>query len=197
MQHSNLNSSFLTLNPPSATSGFASRRGLARRVGDIERAFGGFSLFTSRRGGFTLIELIVVLFIISLSLTLIMPSVWRSDSSIIKKEARHISSTLRYIYDEAVSKRKNYLITFDIDNSEWRYSDEKNSRDFRLKDHVELKDIVVPSHGEISDGELTVKFGPLGPQEPMILHLIREQDEYTIIFNNMNGKTKIYEGYRL
>jgi general secretion pathway protein H len=156
-----------------------------------------FSLFTSRREGFTLVELIVVLFIISLSLSLIMPSLWRTDSSIVEREARHLSSTIRFIYDEAVSKKQNYVLIFDIDNRQWGYSGEKRSRNFTIKENVEFKDIVVPSLGEVSKGELIVKFGPMGPEEPIIFHLIKEDSEYTVMLNNLNGRTKIYDGYVL
>jgi hypothetical protein len=58
-----------------------------------------------------------------------------------------------------------------------------------------FKDITIPSHGEISTGELTLIFGPLGPEEPITLHLMRNDAEYTVKFNHLNGRAKVFEGY--
>ncbi len=147
--------------------------------------------------GFTLIELIIVLFIISLSTAIIMPSFWATEESIIKSEARHISSTLRYIYDEAVWKKRSHLLNFNFDNKSWGFKSSKESRNFQIKNDVQLKDVIVPSNGETSRGELFIEFGPMGPEEPIILHLKKGDYEYTIIFNHLNGRTKILEGYKL
>ncbi len=146
-------------------------------------------------GGFTLIELIVVIFIISLTASIIMPSIWGSGERSLKSEAKRIGNTLRYIYDEAVSKKQNYALKLDIDNSTWAFESKSESRSFEIKDEVMFKDIIVPSHGEVSTGELILLFGPLGPEEPITVHLIKDEAEYTVKFNHLNGRAKVYEGY--
>ncbi len=151
----------------------------------------------SRRAGFTLIELIIVIFIISLAMALIMPSFWGTGKTTLKTEARHISSALRYIYDEAVGKKQIYLFNINLDNESWGFKSKKESRSFRIKGDAEIIDVIVPSHGEISRGELIIEFGPMGPEEPIILHLKKGESEYTVIFNHLNGRTKILEGYEL
>ncbi len=147
--------------------------------------------------GFTLIELIVVVFIISLSLALIMPSFWTTDNSAVKSEARHISSTLRFIYGEAVAKKQVYVLKFNFENKTWSYTSDRDSRSFTVKRNVEIKDIIIPSNGEISTGEIIIEFGPTGPQEPITLHLKKGDYEYTVLFNHLNGRSKILEGYVL
>ncbi|MEW6715253.1 MAG: hypothetical protein AB1306_09220, partial [Nitrospirota bacterium] len=77
------------------------------------------------------------------------------------------------------------------------FSGEGESKSFKLKDDVFMKDILIPSRGTRSEGEFIIKFGPLGTGEPITLHLVKEKDEYTIIFNNINGRAGIYEGYKL
>ena len=145
--------------------------------------------------GFTLIELIVVIFIISLAIALIMPSFWGTDKTALKTEARHISSALRYIYGEAVSKKQTCLFNINLDNKSWGFKSENESRNFKMQGDIEIKDVVIPSHGEISRGEVIIEFGPMGPDEPVTLHLKKGESEYTIIFNQLNGKAKIFEGY--
>lgn len=147
--------------------------------------------------GFTLIELVMVIFIISLSVALIMPSFWGTEKNTLKTEAKHISSALRYIYDEAVGKKQIYLFNINLDNESWGFKSQKESRSFRIKGDVEIKDVLVPSLGEISKGEIIIEFGPMGPEEPIILHLKKGESEYTVIFNHLNGRTKILEGYTL
>jgi len=147
------------------------------------------------RAGFTLIELIVVIFIISLTMAVIMPSLWSTERDTLKTEAKRISSVLRYIYDEAIGKKQAYILNINLDKESWGFESEKEFRSFRIEGDVEIRDIVVPSLGEVSTGEVIIEFGPLGPEEPLILHLRKGKSEYTVIFNHLNGRTKIYEGY--
>lgn len=161
-------------------------------LSNVQKALCNFS-----RGGFTLLELIVVLFIISLSLSLVMPSFWRSETDIIKSEARHISRTLRYIYDEAIGRKQTYLFSVNLDNETWGYKSQREQRTFTPQEDLEIQDIVVPSLGGISTGEVSVEFGPMGPEEPIILHLQKRKSVYTIMLNHLNGRIKILEGYKL
>ncbi len=146
---------------------------------------------------FTLIELIVVIFIISITTALIMPSVWDTRERALKSEVKRIGNTLRYIYDEAVGKKETYLIKIDLDGNSWGFESKNKSRSFEMKENVMFKDIIIPSLGEVSTGEVVLKFGPLGPEEPIILHLIKDKTEYTLVFNHLNGRAKIHEGYIL
>ena len=130
-------------------------------------------------------------------MALIMPSFWATEKSIIKSEARHISSTLRYIYDEAVGKKQIYLLKIDLDNESWGFKSNKESRSFKIRGDVEIKEVIIPSNGETLRGELLIEFGPMGPEEPIILHLKKGESEYTVIFNHINGRAKIIEGYTL
>jgi general secretion pathway protein H len=150
----------------------------------------------SASGGFTLVELIVVIFIISMTAALIMPSLWDRGERAINSESRRISNTLRYIYDEAMGKKQTYNLKIDLDKDEWSYKSKSESRNFELKDNVMFRDIIVPSVGKVSFGEVIIPFGPLGPEEPVTVHLIKNDKESTIIFNNITGRTKVYEGYK-
>lgn len=124
-----------------------------------------------------------------------MPSFWDTGERALKSEARRISSTLRYVYDEAVGKKQTYTFRIDLDKNSWGFESEKESRSFQMKKDVMFKDIIIPSHGEITAGEVTLEFGPLGPEEPVTVHLIKDKNEYTVNFNHLNGRAKILEGY--
>ena len=79
----------------------------------------------SRKAGFTLIELVIVIFIISLTTALVMPSFWDKGEKALKSEAKRISSTLRYIYDEAAGKKLIYTVKFDLDNNSYTFEKRK------------------------------------------------------------------------
>jgi len=147
--------------------------------------------------GFTLIELIVVLFIISLTTALIMPNLWDTGERALKSEAKRIRNTLRYINDEAAGKKRTYILKIDLSSDSWGFESEKESRSFEMKENIMFKDVILPSIGEVSIGEVIMKFGPMGPEEPIILHLIKDELEYTVTFNHINGRAKIDEGYIL
>jgi prepilin-type N-terminal cleavage/methylation domain-containing protein len=145
--------------------------------------------------GFSLIELLVVIFIISITSALVIPSLWRTEEDALVKEAKHISSTLRYVYDVTVSRREKHLFFMNLDTDSYGFEGESESRNFRMKEEGSFRDVLVPSMGKRSEGEVTVEFGPLGPDEPIIIHLVIGDYEYTVVFNHITGRTKIIKGY--
>ncbi|MEW6602197.1 MAG: type II secretion system protein [Nitrospirota bacterium] len=151
---------------------------------------------SGRQGeGFTLIELIVVIFIISLATALVMPNLWISKERALMHEAKRIGNTLMYIYDEAVGKKQVYALKLDLSSDTFAYESEKEKRSFSLEDGISFKNIVIPSMGEIAIGEVIYPLGPLGPEEPITLHLIKDDSEYTVLFNHLSGRAKILKGY--
>lgn len=178
------------------------RRALKRMDRDIkeqkaENFLQSISARNVQHSAFTLIELVIVIFIISLTTALIMPNLWDTGKRAVKLEAQRIGNTMRYVYDEAAGKKKDYLIKINLDEDSWAYESETASRVFKMRDDVMFKDVVVPSLGEVSSGEIALKFGPTGPEEPLLLHLMKDDVTYTVTFNHMNGRAKVHEGYKL
>lgn len=156
-----------------------------------------YALRVTNKKGFTLLELILVIFIISLTLTLVMPSFWDIGEGTLKTEARHIGGALRYIYDEAIGKKQTYIFNINLNDESWGFEGSKEKKKVSLKGDVEVTDVMIPSLGEVSRGEVIIEFGPIGVKEPIILHLKKGKSEYTIIFNHLNGRVKVLEGYTL
>ena len=147
--------------------------------------------------GLTLIELIVVLFIVSLATAIIIPSLWSTKKESLRSEAKHISSSLRYVYNETVSKKDNYIFKINLDSDMYGFSSHKESRNFRIKGEGGFKDVIIPSLGKIIEGEVLIEFGLLGTEEPIVIHLFSGETEYTVIFNHITGRSKIIEGYSI
>ncbi len=74
-----------------------------------------------RYKGFSLIEMVVVLLIISLGIALIAPSLSRFSSTVeLKGAAKKVSAILRFYRSEAINRGKVYHILFDSDLNEVR-----------------------------------------------------------------------------
>lgn len=156
-----------------------------------------YALRVTEKKGFTIIELLLVIFIISLVMSAVMPSFWHIGENELKYEARRLSGTLRYIYDEAVAKKQAYIFKVNLNDDSWEFEGDKEKKEIFLKGDVEITDVIIPSLGEVSRGEVIVEFGPTNPQEPITLHLKKGNSEYTVIFNHLNGRTKVLKGYVL
>jgi type II secretion system protein H len=146
---------------------------------------------------FTLVELVVVLFIISLTTALVMPNLWNTGKRALKSEAKRIGATLRYINDEAIGKKRLFTVTFDLDSGSWGFRSEGESRKFQLNKDIILNDVHVPSLGKVSNGEVIMKFGASGPAEPLTVHLVAGDNDYTVQFNHISGRSKVQRGYKL
>jgi general secretion pathway protein H len=71
--------------------------------------------------GFTLIELVIVLVLMSLSIALVTPSLSRISGTLeLKAAAKKIAAVLRYCRSEAVQKGKVQQVFFDNDRREIR-----------------------------------------------------------------------------
>jgi prepilin-type N-terminal cleavage/methylation domain-containing protein len=148
------------------------------------------SLFT--RTGFTLLELAVVIFIISLMASLVFPAFYGSGSK-IKSDARRMASLLRYLNDNAISAKETYPLKFDLQEGElsWKGPDGERSEKVASLAGVDLQ-----SKGELKKGDVTVFFSPLGIREYMALHLRDDEKEMTVSINPVSGRVKVAEGWQ-
>ena len=147
----------------------------------------GFSLL---RTGFTLLELILVLFLISLMTAIIIPSFYGLSENKLKSDARRIASLLRYLNDSAISTKETYFLKFDLQEGTlaWQDPDGKKTETFES-----LAGLYLPSKGELKEGQITVFFGPLGIQESIAVHLRRNGQGMTVALNPWSGRTKVVE----
>jgi general secretion pathway protein H len=141
-------------------------------------------------GGFTLMELMVVIFIISMLAAVIFPSFSGMGEKKLDAEARKIASLLRYLNDGAIYSKKTYSLEFDMRNGtlDWNGPDGEKSEQFKNLLSVEL-----PSRGEIKDGQLILLFGPLGMGENIQVSLRNEDTMSVVSFNHISGRVKITE----
>jgi general secretion pathway protein H len=138
--------------------------------------------------GFTLLELIVVLFIISLVMVLILPSFSGFGENKLKSEAREMASILRYMNDSATSRKETFLMKFDLDEGTvyWKGPDGEKKKKFD-----DITGVTTQSTGKVAKGEITFFFEPLGIRENLSVHMSKGNKEMAITLNHLSGKVKI------
>jgi prepilin-type N-terminal cleavage/methylation domain-containing protein len=152
------------------------------------------AIFNPRRAGFTLLELIVVLFVISLVMALVLPSFGRLGERRLKSEAREMVSILRYMNDSAVSRKETFLMRFDLDAGMvyWKGPDGEKRRKFD-----DITGVTTQSRGKVSKGEITLFFEPLGIQENLSVHMGSGDKNMVITLNHLSGKVKIMQSEKI
>lgn len=137
--------------------------------------------------GFTLFELVVVLFILSLLLAVVIPS-FSTSGGRLKSEAREVASVIRYLNDAAAMRKTALSLSFDFKNRSLSWEEEGRGRTERIES---LVSVTLPTRGEVTEGELIVFFSPLGLAEHMDVRLALGEEEMTVSFNPISRRTKI------
>lgn len=147
--------------------------------------------------GFTLLELLVVLFIITTIALIAFPSLW---SEIVKDDKVTVASTLRNLREEAITTKKEIHFTVDFRERQFRIRGAKGvekdkSRIIDMNDD-ETWELFLPSRGTIKEGEVIVAFTPSVQEELIALYLTKKGKETTIMLNNLSGEVEIEDGRR-
>jgi len=138
--------------------------------------------------GFTLLELVVVIFMVSLLTAIIFPSFYRWGDRGLEYDARRIASVLRYLNDRAISSKETCSLKVDLqkDIISWKSPDGEKREGF-----PSLVSITLQTRGEVKEGEVILFFGPLGIQEAIAIRLKTGDKGMRIAFHPVSGKAKI------
>ncbi|MDP2689098.1 MAG: prepilin-type N-terminal cleavage/methylation domain-containing protein [Deltaproteobacteria bacterium] len=157
-------------------------------------------------GGFTLLELLVVMILLGVVLMAALPRFAGTGEAYLKTDASRVSSFVRFINDASATRKAYYRVSFDISAGEIRaerspdgvhYAQETDpvARRLRLREGVVMEDIVVPELGTVNTGTVMVVFTPAGAQEPFTLHLSSSKKQITLTFNPYSGEVSMEDGY--
>ncbi|GFE57257.1 prepilin-type N-terminal cleavage/methylation domain-containing protein [Geobacter sp. AOG1] len=158
-------------------------------------------------GGFTLIELVVVLAILAMVALLVFPRLPSTSAANLRSSARTLAATIRYMGDKAVTSKNAYRLRVNltdtrlavvkmVNGEESTDTDPFFSRQI-LADGVTIEDVTIPRLGKVTAGEVAVNFGPAGLEDFAIIHLKGSRDtHFTVTAYPQNGKVKVEEGYQ-
>jgi type II secretion system protein H len=138
--------------------------------------------------GFTLLELLVVLCIISVVMALVIPSFSGTGERRLRSEAREIASILNYLQDSAVSRKETFALRCNLDENSiwWKGPDGEKRRSFGG-----MTGVTTQSTGRMAQGEVILFFEPLGIRENLSIHLMSDKKEMTVTLHHLSGRVKI------
>ena len=162
---------------------------------------------TFRPNGFTLVELVVVIVVLSLVTLLVWPLLPSTDATNLRHSARQLATVIRYLGDRSVTTKTVYRLELGVtdgtvtvkkvvDGKVEAPDDPFFSRRI-LADGVVLEDVAIPRLGKLTEGTVTVNFGAAGLGEFMIVHLKGAGDgHFTLTAYPEGGKVELAEGYQ-
>lgn len=156
-----------------------------------------------RAAGFTLVELLVVVVVLSLVATLSLPLLDDRGAGAEKRTIRRIAGTVRQLYNEATLTRDEFLLTFDIDNNSleaFRLRQdngvvEKESYGRKLvASPLRLTRVEVKGQGSFRSGRVSVRVYPLGWMDETEVDFERQGGRsLQLAFSPLTGTTTINE----
>jgi general secretion pathway protein H len=157
--------------------------------------------------GFTLIEMIVVIVILSGIALLVYPRLPSVGDGDLRVSARSIAATIRYVEDLAITSRSYYRMRFNLDDatlvikqigfdgSEQTAEDLFLSRKILAED-IRIADVTTSRLGKIATGEVNLDFGPQGLRELVSIHLLSPKGQYyTVQAYPRSGRVKVFDNY--
>jgi len=159
------------------------------------------------KSGFTLIEMVVVLVIISLVALLVVPRLPSTDAANLRTSARSLGAVIRYLGDRSVTTKTPYRMTLDLTdnaitvkkivNGEETAPDDPFFARKLLAEGVTIEDVEIPRLGKLGEGAVTVNFGVAGLGEFIMIHLKGAKDHhFTVTAIPDGGRVEVLEGYQ-
>jgi general secretion pathway protein H len=169
---------------------------------------GKCSSVNRRQGGFTLIEMILVIVILSMVTILVLPRLPSTNGAELRTSARSLAAAIRYLGDLSITTKTPHRLHFnltegtititrkDADGVDVPPEDTFLGRHF-LAVGVTLEDVELQRLGKVSSGEAAVDFGVGGLEEFVSIHLKGSGGgQFTVDAFPQSGKVKVSEGYR-
>ena len=146
---------------------------------------------SATQAGFTLIELLVVTVIMVMAYSLAGPLVSSGVSSTeLKASARQLAAGLRKARSDAVSQRRETVLTLDVQNRRFQLSGD--SRIYRLPKEVEVK--LFTAQSELVDSNTgSIRFFPDGGSTGGRITVATKQRQYSVDVNWLTGQVAILD----
>lgn len=156
--------------------------------------------------GFTLIELIVVISLISIMLFFAIPrfqSNVLSDST--KEVSRWILLKIPYIKESAAREQRRYILHVSLDSNklwitheamleEALQSAETNA--YKLPEDIKLLDVEYPDQEKISAGQADIYFNEKGYSDKAIIHFENDDNEkFSFLIEPFLLRVRLYNSY--
>jgi general secretion pathway protein H len=156
--------------------------------------------------GFTLIELMVVMLLITIVLAVVIP---RFDAAPFqdpgKKFSRWMIIAVRHLRTTAIEKQKTQALVVDLSQQRlWMINEDMNEEQqaaaaekaFAIDDSIRIVDAQFRNQESVSTGTLEIRFYPAGYSDQVLLHIENEDAERTsYLVEPLLPKLKMVEGW--
>ena len=155
--------------------------------------------------GFTLMELIVVMALLSLMLVFSVPRLHKTfflDDS--KSSSRWIIGKIQTLKETAVRTQKHHRLHFDLDTQHYWETDESMSADDLetaamepkpLPDGLKIADIEFPVRGKVSSGRTHITFYKGGYSDKALIHTQDRETYVSYLIEPFLSEVTRYETY--
>lgn len=153
--------------------------------------------------GFSLLELLVVLFILTILVGVIAPRVWVPQY--LDGTARHLGGLVQALHDKSRANKVLYRLHFQVDlgqywvtvvngRNEYPASDQIFRGRRNLPGGVQFQNVMVSSRGWVREGEVFTQFFPVGRVEPTVIHLADTGRVVSLLIHPVTGSVRVVNG---
>lgn len=160
--------------------------------------------------GFTLVEVIIVILILSIAAGFLLPRLQTSAHVELLSHSRRLALTLRHVRQQAILSGRTFRLYYDL--GQHRYwvesADEstleqqfapaegKLGQGIPLPEEIAFTDVILPlGGGRIVEGVAFTDFYPDGTMDMTIVHLDNGDEFYTILNEPLSGAVYLSVGY--
>jgi len=155
--------------------------------------------------GYTLIELSVVVLLIGMMLLIAVPRVrdiLLNDD--LKATTRQLVGAARELRNEAVREQLDYVLHLDLNQPGfWTYSADTTAEKraeirkgaIRFPEGIRIAGVRHPEEVRKTEGEALIRFFRKGYMEPTVVHLVKDDRAFTLVFNPFLQAVNVYEKY--
>jgi general secretion pathway protein H len=165
-------------------------------------------MISASRAGFTLLELVVVLVILSAVVALVVPRLPSMREAGLRTSARQTAALLRYLDERAVATKQLYRLRINLDEQRIDVvvrsatgddlpADDPYLQRNPLASGTLISDLTTERLGRVTSGQVLVSYGPGGLTEPLLLHFaLPGGASYTVQALPVSSMVRVFDGYR-
>lgn|GEM_PF-349313 len=155
--------------------------------------------------GFSLVELVVVLFLIGIMLSFTLP---RFHDTILTNHtqsvSRRIISTVQSLKERSVRDQNLYILHVNLDTRRLWVTHESMSveelenaeqKGYELPDDVILLDVETPGKGKVASGQADIYFYKKGYSDRALIHIEDDDHQWSFLIETFLTRVRLYEKY--
>jgi len=143
---------------------------------------------TEAKRGFTLIELVFVVFILTIVAAVVFPSFYTALSRSTSSEANLVASVIRYLNDVSRNTATEARLLLNLDERSISYESFEKQGSYEIES---LYSAELTSTGVAEKGETAVVFPPTGLQEMLRVRLGEGTKFLEVLYNPYSGRVSV------